>query len=246
MERVADDGHDLARVPDRSQRNKGDAVAVGVGKACGGLDRQARLSDPTRPDERQQSAGRIIQNPGVLPLPFSELKSPSPILNNPFNDGRATGLSYEQFRFAFANAVDDDEARRLYATYAVPAEGPPPIQAATAIPNPWTEANVDTENPERGPLLILSGQNDHTVPWAVANASFKLQARNPSITEIREMPGRGHSLTIDHAWQDVAEVVLTFIAQHTAKGANGAYAVLSPAAQAESRAGQNCVQPSSS
>ena len=117
---------------------------------------------------------------GVLPLPFSALKSAWPVLGNPANRNRAIPLTYEQFRFAFANAVGEEEARELYAAFAVPAAGAPLFQAATANLNPWTEVKVDTGNPERGPLLILSGEKDHTVPRAIANASFKQQKDNPA------------------------------------------------------------------
>ena len=152
---------------------------------------------------------------GVLPLPLSALKSSSAVLGNPLNYTRAVPLTFEQFRFAFANVVDETEAHELYETYAVPAPGAPLFQAATANINPWTEANVDTINPNRGPLLIISGEYDHTVPWAIAHASFKQQEKNPGVTEIHEMPDRGHSLTIDHGWREVAEIALHFIDQHT-------------------------------
>jgi non-heme chloroperoxidase len=151
---------------------------------------------------------------GVLPLPLSALKSASAVLGNPLNYTRAVPLTFEQFRFAFANAVDEDEAHQLYETYSVPASGAPLFQAATANLNPWTEAQVDTKNPERGPLLIISGEYDHTVPWAIAHASYKQQEKNPGVTEIHEIPERGHSLTIDHGWREVAETALAFIAQH--------------------------------
>ena len=87
----------------------------------------------------------------------------------------------------------------------------PPLPAATANLNPWTEAKVDTHNPERGPLLIISGEQDHTVPWAVANASYQQQQHNPGVTEIVEMKGRGHALTIDHGWREVADTALAFV-----------------------------------
>ena len=148
---------------------------------------------------------------GVLPLPFSALKSASPVLGNPANRNRAVPLTYEQFRFAFANAVSEDEARQLYDTYAVPASGAPLFQAAAANLNPWTEAKVDTKNPDRGPLLIISGERDHTVPWAIANASYKRQKRNEGVTEIVEMPNRGHALTIDSGWHEVADKALAFV-----------------------------------
>lgn len=152
---------------------------------------------------------------GVLPLPVSALRSSLPVLGNPANRHRAVPLTYEQFRYAFANAVDEDEARRLHDTYAVPAPGAPLFQAATANFNPWTEAKVDIDNPDRGPLLIVSGEQDHTVPHAISAAAYKRQLKNPGLTEFTEIPGRGHSLTIDHGWSEVAETTLAFVRRFT-------------------------------
>ena len=148
---------------------------------------------------------------GVLPLPISALRSARPVLGNPANRHRAVPLTYDQFRYGFANAVSEDEAKELYETYAVPASGEPIFQAAAANLNPWTEAKVDSEHPRRGPLLIISGENDNTVPWAIANASYKKQQRNEGVTEIVEIPGRGHALTIDNGWREVADTALTFV-----------------------------------
>jgi len=152
---------------------------------------------------------------GVLPLPISSLKSARPVLGNPANRNRAVPLTYEQFRFAFANAVSEDEAKELYSTFAVPASGIPLFQAATANLNPWTEVKVNSKNPDRGPLLIISGEKDHTVPWAIANASFKRQKRNSGVTEIVEIPNRGHALTIDSGWREVADTALAFVKRFT-------------------------------
>jgi non-heme chloroperoxidase len=148
---------------------------------------------------------------GVLPLPISSLKSGFPVLGNPANRNRAVPLTFEQFRFAFANAVDEDEAKQLYETYSVPTSGKPLFQAAAANLNPWTEAKVDTDNPERGPLLIISGEKDNTVPWAIAKASYKQQQDNDAVTEIVEIKDRGHALTIDNGWREVAETALAFV-----------------------------------
>lgn len=148
---------------------------------------------------------------GVLPLPLSSLKSAWPVLGNPANRNRAIPLTYEQFRYGFANAVSEDEAKELYEKFAVPASGVPLFQAATANLNPWTEVKVETKNPARGPLLIISGEKDHTVPWAIANASFKRQQGNEGVTEIVEMPNRGHALTIDRGWREVANAALEFV-----------------------------------
>jgi non-heme chloroperoxidase len=148
---------------------------------------------------------------GVLPLPISSLKSAWPVLGNPANRNRAVPLTFDQFRFGFANAVSENEAHELYDTFAVPASGVPLFQAAVANLNPWTEDKVDTENPDRGPLLLISGEKDNTVPWPITNASFKLQQRNPGVTEIIEMPNRGHALTIDNGWKEVADTALAFV-----------------------------------
>ena len=164
---------------------------------------------------RGLSAAAVAIDPapfrGVLPLPISALKSASPVLSNPANRNRAVPLTYEQFRFGFANAVGEEEAKQLYDAFAVPAPGAPLFQAATANLNPWTEAKVNSKNPDRGPLLIISGEKDHTVPPAIANAAYKKQKRNAGVTEIAEISGRGHALTIDSGWREVADIALAFV-----------------------------------
>jgi non-heme chloroperoxidase len=148
---------------------------------------------------------------GVLPLPISALRAAAPVLTNPANRHRAIPLTYDQFRYAFANAVSEEEAHELYETYAVPAPGAPLFQAAAANLNPWTEVKVDTENPFRGPLLITSAEKDNTVPVSIAEAAYKQQQKNPGTTEFVTFPDRGHSLTIDHGWLEVAQTSLAFI-----------------------------------
>ena len=158
---------------------------------------------------------------GVLPLPVSSLKSAAPVLANPANVGRAVALTFEQFTYGWANALPQDEARQLYDEFHVAAAGVPLFQAAAANLNPFTEAKVDTKNPQRGPLLIISGEKDNTVPWAIANASFKRQQHNPGLTEIVELPDRGHSLVIDHGWAEVAETALAFVKDHGQRSETG-------------------------
>jgi len=190
-----------------------DRKPVVIGHSFGGLLAQILAG-------RGLSTATVAIDPapfrGVLPLPVSALRSASPVLTNPANRHRAVPLTYEQFRYAFANAVDEDEARQLYDAFAVPAPGAPLFQAATANFNPWTEVKVDHKNPERGPLLIISGEKDHTVPWAIAKASFKKQKKNKeAVTEIVEMSGRGHALTIDSGWREVADTALEFVRRFT-------------------------------
>jgi pimeloyl-ACP methyl ester carboxylesterase len=164
---------------------------------------------------RGLSAATVAIDPGpfrgVLPLPISALRSASPVLKNPLNKGRAITLTLDQFKYGWANALGDDEAKQLYETYHVAAPGVALMQMANANLNPWTEAKADSKNPERGPLLIIDGEKDHTVPWAIANAAFKRQRRNEGVTEIKRIPNRGHSLTIDSGWREVAETALAFV-----------------------------------
>jgi non-heme chloroperoxidase len=152
---------------------------------------------------------------GVLPLPASVLKGVGPFLLNPRTRGRAITLSFDQFKYGWANALDDKEAKELYDAYHVAGSGISLAQMGNANLNPWTEAKVDTTNPDRGPLLIIDGEKDHTVPWAIANAAYKRQRRNPGVTEIVKMPNRGHSLTIDHGWREVAQTALDFVKRFT-------------------------------
>ena len=148
---------------------------------------------------------------GVLPLPASVLKGVGPFLVNPRTRGRAITLTFDQFKYGWANALDDKEARELYDTFHVAASGIALVQMGNANINPWTEAKVNTTNPNRGPLLIIDGEKDHTVPWAIANAAYKRQKRNVGVTEIVKMPNRGHALTIDHGWREVAQTALDFV-----------------------------------
>ena len=152
---------------------------------------------------------------GVLPVPISTLRAAFPVLRNPLNYRRAVALTYEQFRYAFANALDESEARQLYERFSVAGPGAPLFQAAFANLNPWTDAKVDTKNPARGPLLVISGERDHTIPRSISHASFRRQRRNAGVTEFVEIVGRGHSLTIDSGWQEVADTALDFVRRFT-------------------------------
>ena len=148
---------------------------------------------------------------GVLPLPVSVLKGVGPFLLNPLTRRRALTLTFDQFKYGWANALDEREARELYRTFHVAGSGLALVQMGNANLNPWTEAKVNTKNPDRGPLLIIDGEKDHTVPWAIANAAYKRQRRNTGVTEIVKISNRGHALTIDHGWCEVAQTSLDFV-----------------------------------
>ncbi|HKE75812.1 MAG TPA: alpha/beta hydrolase [Acidimicrobiales bacterium] len=193
-----------------------DTKPVLMGHSTGGLLAQMIAG-------RGLSAATVAIDPGVfrgvLPLPASVLRTAGPFLINPLTRRRAITLTFKQFTYGWANALDEDEARELYETFHVAGSGIALAQMGNANLNPWTEARVDTRNPDRGPLLIIEGEKDHTVPWAIAHAAYKRQRRNPGVTEIVKMPNRGHALTIDHGWREVAQTALDFVESSLARGA---------------------------
>jgi pimeloyl-ACP methyl ester carboxylesterase len=200
LKQIADHTTDIIKALDRKP-------AV-VGHSTGGLLAQMLAG-------RGLSAATVAIDPGVfrgvLPLPASVLRGIGPFLINPLTRRRAITLTFKQFTYGWANALDEHEAKELYETYHVAGSGISLAQMGNANLNPWTEAKVDTKNPDRGPLLIIEGERDHTVPWAIAHAAYKRQRRNAAPTEIVKMPNRGHALTIDHGWREVAQTALDFL-----------------------------------
>jgi non-heme chloroperoxidase len=183
------------------------AKPVVIGHSFGGLLAQITAG-------RGLSTATVAIDPapfrGVLPLPISTLRSAKPVLANPANRKRAVTLTFDQFRYGWANAVTEAEAHQLYDEFHVAAPGAPLFQGATANFNPFTQAKVP-DHGDRGPLLLISGGSDHTVPLAITKASFKRQHRHYGITELIEIPHRGHALTIDSGWREVAQTALTFV-----------------------------------
>jgi non-heme chloroperoxidase len=210
-------GKTLGQVADHTAEviRKLDKKPAVMGHSTGGLLAQI-IAD------RGLSAATVAIDPGpfrgVLPLPISTLRSSAPVLRNPLNRRRAVTLTLDQFKYGWANALDEQEAKRLYETYHVAAPGVSLMQMANANLNPRTEAKLDPKNPERGPLLIIEGEKDHTVAPAIANAAFKRQRQNPGVTEMETVPNRGHSLTIDSGWREVAEKALAFVQRFAPAG----------------------------
>jgi pimeloyl-ACP methyl ester carboxylesterase len=200
----------LAQVADHTAEVIGrlDRKPAVMGHSTGGLLAQMIAG-------RGLSAATVAIDPGpfrgVLPLPISTLRASLPVLRNPLNHGRAVTLTLDQFKYGWANVLDEEEAQQLYETYHVAAPGVALMQMANANVNPWTEAKVDTRNPDRGPLLIIEGERDHTVAPAIAKATYKRQKRNRGVTEFETVPNRGHALTIDSGWREVAEKALAFV-----------------------------------
>ena len=178
-----------------------------IGHSFGGLIAQIILG-------RGVAAAGVAIDPapikGVWQLPLSALKASFPVLGNPFNLKKAVSLTFDQFKYGFANAVPEQEAKELYDRWTIPAPGRPLFQAATATLNPSAETKVNTGNTTRGPLLITGGEKDHIAPPILGKASLEKYVSSV-ITNYKLFEDRGHSLTMDHGWREVAVYILAWL-----------------------------------
>ncbi|AWS48913.1 alpha/beta hydrolase [Streptosporangium sp. 'caverna'] len=179
-----------------------------IGHSFGGMIAQKLLGQDLAAAAIAIDAAQIK---GVLPLPLSALRSTLPVFKNPANNHRAVSLTAEQFRYAFGNAVSEEESDALFERWAIPAPGKPLFEAAAANFNPHSPAKVDTDNEMRGPLLLIMGGKDHTVPEAVTRATLKQYRHSHAVTDIKDFPDKAHSLTIDSGWREVADTSLSWL-----------------------------------
>jgi pimeloyl-ACP methyl ester carboxylesterase len=183
-----------------------------VGHSFGGMIAQKLLGQDLAAAAVAIDAAQIK---GVLPVPLSALRAGWPVFKNPANKHKAISLTAEQFRYAFGNALSEEEPQDLYDRWTIPAPGKPLFEAASANFNPHSPAKVDTDNEMRGPLLLITGGKDHTVPESVTRATLKQYRHSDAVTDTQEFPDRGHSLTIDSGWRDVADTTLTWLAKQS-------------------------------
>jgi pimeloyl-ACP methyl ester carboxylesterase len=207
-ELVADIGIDEAAAHFTSVIEQLGAPPVLVGHSFGGLLVEKLLGQGVGTAAVAIDPAQIK---GVLPLPLAQLRAGLPGLGNPANRHRAVSLTRKEFRFGFGNAVSEEESDELFDSWAIPSPAKPLFQAAAANFSLHSPAAVETGNQDRGPLLLVSGLEDHTVPDVVTRSTLKQYRRSAAVTELQQFPGRGHSLTIDHGWREVAEAVLAWL-----------------------------------
>lgn len=180
-----------------------------VGHSFGGLFAQLLLG-------RGLAAAAVALSPtqmrGVVPLPLTQLRVVAPIVGNPLNRKRAVSLTRKQFRYAFTNAVSQEESDDLHERWTIPSPARPLFEAAAANFNRRSPAKAAVENPDRGPLLLVAARQDRTVPALVVRAAFKRYRSSPAVTEILTVD-RGHSLTVDSGWREVARLTLDWLAE---------------------------------
>jgi non-heme chloroperoxidase len=185
-----------------------EAAPVVIGHSFGGLIAQKLLAEGYARAAVAIDPGQIK---GVKPVPLAQIRSGLPVLSRPGNKKRAVALTGKQFRYAFGNAVPQAESDELFERWAIPGPGRPLFEASSANFSKTSPAAVDTKKQDRGPLLIIGGGKDHTVPEKVAKAAYKLYAGSSAVTDYQSFPDRGHSLAFDHGWREIADFTLSWL-----------------------------------
>jgi pimeloyl-ACP methyl ester carboxylesterase len=207
-ERVADKGIDDIAAHFRTLIEAMPSEPILIGHSFGGLIAEKLLGEGIG---RAAIAIDPAQIKGVLPLPLAQLRAGLPALGNPLNKHRSVSLTAEEFRFGFGNALPEEESDALFEKWTIPSPARGLFEVAFANFSLHSPSKVNTGNATRGPLLLISGTADHTVPDVTTQASFRQYRDSTAVTELKQFEGRGHSLTIDRGWDDVAAACITWL-----------------------------------
>ena len=198
-----------------------DKPPIIMGHSFGGLMTQILL------DRGLGAAGVAIDSApvkGILVLPFSTIRVSIPALSNPANNHRAVALTRDQFHYAFANTLSEEESNKIYDRYAVPGPDHMIFQASFANFNPHAATTVNFANDSRAPLLLVAGGKDHIAPASVTKANYKLYSKSRAVTEYKEYPDRPHFTIGQAGWEAVADFALDWSVQHAKVRSTAAYA----------------------
>ncbi|HTH71731.1 MAG TPA: alpha/beta hydrolase [Candidatus Pristimantibacillus sp.] len=191
-----------------------DSMPILIGHSTGGLVAQKLLGNDLG---RAAVAIDSAQFKGVWTLPPNQIRAAWPALKNPVKINRAVPLTADEFRYGFGNALSLEESTELFTQYSIPSPARPVFAISFANFNTHSTAAVNIGNNERGPLLLIAGGRDNTVPASVVRAQHKLYEKSSAVTDIQEFPDRGHSITIDSGWREVADATLDWIKRVSAR-----------------------------
>jgi pimeloyl-ACP methyl ester carboxylesterase len=183
-----------------------------MGHSAGGVFTQLLL------DRGYGAAGVAINSApteGVKVVPLSQIKSTFPVLRNPANRHKAVGFTFDQWRYAFTNTFTEEEARRLYERYHIPASGNVFWGSVLANIHPGKDDTyVDYRNDDRAPLLFISGSEDNLMPPKIQRSNAKHYKSN-TVTEVKEFEGRAHLMPAEEAWEEVADYALAWAVEQS-------------------------------
>jgi pimeloyl-ACP methyl ester carboxylesterase len=192
--------------------SKLDVPPILMGHSAGGVFTQLLM------DRGYGAAGVAINSApteGVKRVPLSQIRSTFPVLKNPANRHKAVGFTFEQWRYAFTNTFGEDEARRLYERYHIPASGGVFWGSALANIHPGPDdTHVNYQNPNRAPLLFISGSEDHLMPPSIQRSNAKHYKAEQTITEHKEYEGRSHFMPSQEGWEEIADYALRWAADN--------------------------------
>jgi pimeloyl-ACP methyl ester carboxylesterase len=144
---------------------------------------------------------------GVPDLPLSTLRSAFPVLGNPFNRGKATGLTAKQFHYAFCNTMSREESDKAYERNHVPAANHALFDVGLATFTRSAPTKVDFTRDDRAPMLSIAFEQDHIVPPKAARHNVEKYSNPKVITAFKEFPGRPHFPGAP-GWEEVADYAI--------------------------------------
>src|SRR4028118_2110277 len=177
-----------------------------IGHSAGGVLTQILL------DHGYGAAGVAIDSvpaEGIKVVPVSQIRSVFPVLRNPANRMKAVGFTPEQFHYAFANTLSEEESQEVYDRYHIPAPGRLVWGGVLANFTPGhQDTYVNFRNEDRAPLLFIAGGEDNLMPPSFNESNVKHYRHTQAVTDYKEFEGRSHYTLGQEGWEEVADYAL--------------------------------------